>query len=230
MCVEGSTGTPIVMLHGLGSSTTYYQACNALADLAAQHQVVRYDFDGHGLSPVSKSEALSLDDLVEDLKALVDRLGFPTVGIVGHSMSGLVAMSFAAKYPTLVDRLCQFSLHPPAQLRSADASKVLIGPVQELAIEGKAAMKLRASTVRAKGMSAIVDSVVAGATSGTSLSPTKRTTADGLWQRTPRRLPLSRSLSSARSCWAPLSRATPEPATPSPTLQTPTTRRSLLRQ
>lgn len=70
---------------------------------------MRYDFEGHGLSPLRDGSALSIDSLVEDLKELLDALGVKTArGIVAHSMSGLAATTFAAKYPARVEQLSQF--------------------------------------------------------------------------------------------------------------------------
>lgn len=145
----------LVFLHGLGSSHTYYQACNSLSGLATRFRLIRYDFDGHGLSPVSsldthgnKDAELTIDQLVEDLKGIAEYYKIEKFeGVVAHSLSGLVATSFAAKYPQMLEKL------------------FLIGPVKELSLEGKATFRLRASTIREKGMSAIVDAVAHGATS-----------------------------------------------------------------
>lgn len=166
----------LVFLHGLGSSHTYYQACNSLSGLATRFRLIRYDFDGHGLSPVSsldthgnKDAELTIDQLVEDLKGIAEYYKIEKFeGVVAHSLSGLVATSFAAKYPQMLEKLCQSSLVvAAAKLKRLLIStlSVLIGPVKELSLEGKATFRLRASTIREKGMSAIVDAVAHGATS-----------------------------------------------------------------
>lgn len=157
------TSATVVFLHGLGSSTTFYEASLALSGLAATHQTIRYDFDGHGLSPVS-GEAVSIDSLVEDLREVLDALGVERAGIIAHSMSGLVASTFAARYPSRVSKLCAYPRFLPLpQLLTSFA--VLIGPVKAMPPAGAAAMLARASTVRTSGLSAIVYAVIAAGTS-----------------------------------------------------------------
>lgn len=99
------------VMHGLGSSHTFYQAALSLSSLKQKYRVIRYDFDGHGLSPFSGARSFSIDSLVEDLRELMDDCDVrAAAGIVGHSMSGLVATSFAAKYPDRVQKLCSSAL------------------------------------------------------------------------------------------------------------------------
>lgn len=96
-------------MHGLGSSTTFYETALSLSKLASQYRLVRYDFDGHGLSPLSSNTegAVSIESLAEDLKEVMDLVGVKQAkGVVGHSMSGLVALTFAAKYPDRTEKLC----------------------------------------------------------------------------------------------------------------------------
>lgn len=99
------TSPSLIFLHGLGSSTTFYEAALSLSGLSSSHQTIRYDFDGHGLSPVS-GEPVSIDSLVEDLREVLDVMGVKRAGIVAHSMSGLVASTFASRYPNRVTKVC----------------------------------------------------------------------------------------------------------------------------
>ncbi|ORY74051.1 putative hydrolase [Leucosporidium creatinivorum] len=137
-------------MHGLGSSTTFYETALSLSKLSSQYCLVRYDFDGHGLSPLSsKTEgAISIDSLAEDLKEVMDVVGVKKAkGVVGHSMSGLVALTFAAKYPDRTEKL------------------FLIGPMKAMAPAGQEVMLKRASTVLSSGLSSIVSAVASSATS-----------------------------------------------------------------
>jgi len=99
-------------MHGLGSSTSFWEATLANSKLEHQFTLIRYDFDGHGNSPfsgassASDGDRLNLLELVEDLKDVLDHVGVEkAAGIVGHSMSGLVASTFAARYPERLDKL-----------------------------------------------------------------------------------------------------------------------------
>jgi pimeloyl-ACP methyl ester carboxylesterase len=94
-------------MHGLGSSTTFYETALSLSTLALTYRLVRYDFEGHGLSPLSDKADLTIDSLAEDLRDVMDAVGVEkAAGVVGHSMSGLVAMTFAARWPERVEKLC----------------------------------------------------------------------------------------------------------------------------
>ncbi|GAA5870787.1 hypothetical protein JCM8547_001708 [Rhodosporidiobolus lusitaniae] len=144
----------IFFMHGLGSNTSFWEAPFTGSKLTQTYRLVRYDFDGHGLSPVSSLAAasgsgmLTLDDLVEDLGAVMDFVRVEkAAGIVGHSMSGLVASTFAARYPERVDKL------------------FLLGAMRALNPAVQTSMLQRASTVRAHGLSAVVEGVISSALS-----------------------------------------------------------------
>ncbi len=71
--VTGRADAPVVVLsNSLGSTHRMWDA--QLADLEQRFRVVRYDTRGHGDSPVPDGP-YSIDDLADDLVALLDRLG-----------------------------------------------------------------------------------------------------------------------------------------------------------
>ena len=51
--------------------------------------MIAYDSDGHGLSSWSDREKLSMNDLVDDLKSVLDALKVEKVVLLVHSMSGV---------------------------------------------------------------------------------------------------------------------------------------------
>ncbi|KAK4051960.1 hypothetical protein OIO90_004490 [Microbotryomycetes sp. JL221] len=135
------------VMHGLGSSTSFYEAPLLAGRLSSKYKIVRYDFDGHGLSPLN-DEQLSIQGLAEDLKHVMDYCKVEVAaGVIGHSMSGLVALTFAAQWPDRVHKL------------------FLVGPMKAMAAAGQQAMRDRATKVESEGLSAIVTAVVAAATS-----------------------------------------------------------------
>ncbi|GAA5895275.1 alpha/beta fold hydrolase [Sporobolomyces salmoneus] len=148
---SSSEAPAIIFMHGLGSSTTFWEATLADSKLKEQHTLIRYDFDGHGLSSFSgidKGTSPSLLDLVNDLKDVLDHCGVEkAAGVVGHSMSGLVASHFAAKYPQRLDKL------------------VLLGAMKGLADSTKEIMRKRSEAVLESGMSPLVPQIVASALS-----------------------------------------------------------------
>ena len=72
--------------------------------LAEQRKLVRYDHRGTGLSERDVTD-YSLDALVLDLKAVVDRLGLERFALLGPFQSGPVAVAYAARHPERVSHL-----------------------------------------------------------------------------------------------------------------------------
>jgi epoxide hydrolase 4 len=112
---EAGDGPLIVFLHGL--PRCWYLWRYQLADLAADHRAVAPDLRGYNLS--SKPEH-DLDygvwPSVEDIRALVDYLGYDDFVLVGHDVGGRVAWSFALHYPERLQALVVMSAPHPALL------------------------------------------------------------------------------------------------------------------
>ncbi|WP_340374529.1 alpha/beta hydrolase [Streptomyces sp. SS7] len=90
----------VVLVHGLltDSLASYYFTV-APAFAAAGLDVVMYDLRGHGRSG-RPAEGYTLDDNIDDLAALLDRLGVSgPVHLVGNSYGGTVAFGYAARHP-----------------------------------------------------------------------------------------------------------------------------------
>jgi 3-oxoadipate enol-lactonase len=134
--VTGS-GPAVVLSNSLGSTHRMWDA--QLAELERHFTVVRYDTRGHGASPVPDGP-YTIDDLADDVVALLDRLGIERAHIVGLSLGGMTAMRLAARNPERVARmvlLCTGAQLPPAH-----------------------AWTDRAATVRAEGSHAVAAAVV----------------------------------------------------------------------
>ncbi|WP_086772851.1 alpha/beta fold hydrolase [Streptomyces bobili] len=90
----------LVLVHGLltDSLASYYFTV-APAFAAAGLDVVMYDLRGHGRSE-RPADGYTLDDGVDDLEALLDRLAVTgPVHLVGNSYGGTVAFGYAARHP-----------------------------------------------------------------------------------------------------------------------------------
>jgi pimeloyl-ACP methyl ester carboxylesterase len=91
-------GTPIVLLHGLGSGSEDW--LQTARHLARHFRVVLVDLPGHGESDMP--EPFSLDRAVAALDlALADIPGGPPI-LVGHSLGGLIAAAEAIDHPERV--------------------------------------------------------------------------------------------------------------------------------
>ncbi|MFI6481405.1 alpha/beta fold hydrolase [Nonomuraea sp. NPDC050663] len=71
--------------------------------LAGQAMLVAYDHRGHGASTAGSSDCCTIEQLAEDLEAVIEAVvpaGVPVV-LVGHSMGGMTVMGLAARRPEL---------------------------------------------------------------------------------------------------------------------------------
>jgi pimeloyl-ACP methyl ester carboxylesterase len=92
----GGTGSPLVLVHGLGGTIENWRAL--APSLAARHRVVVPDLPGHGRSGLLP-EADDVDALAEAVLAQVDAEAIRGAVWVGHSLGGLVALRAAALRP-----------------------------------------------------------------------------------------------------------------------------------
>jgi non-heme chloroperoxidase len=92
---EKGEGTLIVFLHGwLGSS---WHFCNQLDYFSKAFRVFVLDHKGHGKSDKPEDAAYTISDFAEELNQVLDRLiGDQQFVLVGHSMGGMIALTYAA--------------------------------------------------------------------------------------------------------------------------------------
>ncbi|TFE25844.1 alpha/beta hydrolase [Cohnella luojiensis] len=100
---EGS-GEPIVLLHGYCGSHRYWD--EVLPSIESHGRVIAVDLRGHGQSSAGEG-VYTMEQLADDLAALLDELKLPQVNLFGHSLGGYIALAFAEKYP---DRLLALGL------------------------------------------------------------------------------------------------------------------------
>src|SRR5271163_5027382 len=88
----------LLLLHAaMGSSRRWYAA---VPPLARHYRVVRMDLRGHGDSQVPPPEPpLSMDRLVQDVRELLDQLGYDVAHVVGNSAGGYIAQNLAMQSP-----------------------------------------------------------------------------------------------------------------------------------
>ncbi len=95
-------GPAVVLLHCLGVDHRLWDA--PVARLKDRFTLIRYDFPGHGESPVPAGP-YRVEDLSAQLGALLTREGIAQAHVAGISLGGLVAQHFAASAPQRVARL-----------------------------------------------------------------------------------------------------------------------------
>ena len=98
-----ASAPPLLLVHGgLDHSRSWDHVARALR---ANFHVIAPDLRGHGDSEWAKGSSYSLADHVYDLACLVKSEGLENVAIVGHSMGGMVSLTFAGAFPEKVSRL-----------------------------------------------------------------------------------------------------------------------------
>jgi pimeloyl-ACP methyl ester carboxylesterase len=91
------TGSPLVLLHGMGSTSATWDASAAL--LEDRYTVVTFDLLGHGRSPVPEDPSeYTRDGALDDVDDILATLPEPAV-LVGHSLGGYLALAHAATRP-----------------------------------------------------------------------------------------------------------------------------------
>lgn len=104
---EGN-GKPIVIIHGLyGSSDNWLTVAKKLS---RQFKVYSIDQRNHGRSP--KSDEHNYEVMKNDLALFFDNQKIEKAIVIGHSMGGKTAMSFAADYPERIEKLIIVDIAP----------------------------------------------------------------------------------------------------------------------
>ena len=95
-------GAPLLLLHGgLGSVDMF---APIMPMLAAKRQIIGVDLQGHGRTPLG-SRPISMAAMGADMAAILKKLGYGPVDVMGYSMGAGVAFQLAVQQPQLVRRL-----------------------------------------------------------------------------------------------------------------------------
>jgi pimeloyl-ACP methyl ester carboxylesterase len=95
------TGTPLVFLHGFGSSKEDYADVVQHHKLA-EHPVLAFDAPGCGATTCSDLDAISIPFLLAIAEQVLEARQIDRCHLVGHSMGGLTALLLADRDPTRV--------------------------------------------------------------------------------------------------------------------------------
>ena len=111
-------GAPIIALHGFGlSGHMYDEFAKRLPDA---YRLIALDQRGHGDSDWSPEGDYSRHAFVEDLEDFRETIGIEQFILMGHSMGGLNAVAYAAKYPQNVKALILVDVGPEAAKEGVD--------------------------------------------------------------------------------------------------------------
>ncbi|NHM33151.1 2-succinyl-6-hydroxy-2,4-cyclohexadiene-1-carboxylate synthase [Neobacillus terrae] len=108
---ECGSGFPLLALHGFtGNSSTWTPFCNTWG----QHsRLIMPDIIGHGETDSPEDyKRYDIHSAASDLNFLFDQLGIESADVLGYSMGGRLALTFAVLYPEKVRKLILESASP----------------------------------------------------------------------------------------------------------------------
>ncbi len=100
--LEAGRGSPLVLLHGVGHSSTAWLRC--FPALARHHRVLAPDLPGHGHSAAPQAH-FDPPFFARFTQAFISTLGLERVDAAGNSLGGLTALLAALDQPAVFRRL-----------------------------------------------------------------------------------------------------------------------------
>jgi 3-oxoadipate enol-lactonase len=138
---DGPEGAPLVtMSNSLASNLSMWDP--QIPALTSRYRVLRYDTRGHGGTD-APAGPYSLEELTEDLRALLQALGISRTHFVGLSMGGMIGQMMALKYPQMLQ------------------SVVLCDTMSRVPTEAKPLWDERIHMAETRGMEPLVESTIA---------------------------------------------------------------------
>jgi 3-oxoadipate enol-lactonase len=101
--IHGKEGTPwLAFSHSLACSARMWDG--QIAAFKDRYRILAYDTRGHGQSAAPKG-AYTLEQMADDLRALLKHLKIEKTHYCGLSMGGMIGQTFAIKYPGVFSSL-----------------------------------------------------------------------------------------------------------------------------
>ncbi|WP_123911384.1 MULTISPECIES: alpha/beta hydrolase [unclassified Chryseobacterium] len=107
--IDSGSGTPVVLLHGLGSSNRDWDL--QIPVLAQKFRVIAPDLRAHGHS-TRVPEKQGVEYMMEDIFQLLKKTGISKANMVGFSMGGAVSFELAYQHPEIVDKMIIINSSP----------------------------------------------------------------------------------------------------------------------
>ncbi len=106
--IHGSGGTPLVLMHG-GGSTIETSFSKLLPKLAATRKVIAFEQQGHGHTDDVADRPFSFEQSADDAAALLQHLKIDNADFCGYSNGGQIALQIAIRHPKIVRKLVLIS-------------------------------------------------------------------------------------------------------------------------
>lgn len=102
------------VIHG-GPGVDHTSFKPTFSPLSQKLQLVYFDHRGQGRSARGPKESYTLENNVEDMEALRQHLGLDKIVVIGASYGGMVALTYASRYPEYVSHLIAIVTVPDAR-------------------------------------------------------------------------------------------------------------------
>lgn len=99
---DHGSGEPVLFIAGHGGVGRTWQPFQVPAFLAAGYRVVT--FDNRGVGSTENADGFTIETMVADTAALIERLDIAPTNVVGASMGGFIAQELMHSRPELVNR------------------------------------------------------------------------------------------------------------------------------
>ncbi len=124
--ILGTGEKKLVFLHGLMG---YGLNWRTLAkNFEADFDILLFDQRGHGKS-FQPPTGYAPEDYADDLKKILDELGWGKIFLVGHSMGGRNALNFAYRFPEYIERLVIEDIGPESEPAGEVAIREMVDSV-----------------------------------------------------------------------------------------------------
>lgn len=112
--VTQGDGPLMLLLHGFPEF--WYSWRHQMPEFARDRQVVALDLRGYNDSDKPPATAAyAMPELIQDVKGVIEGLGYDRCVLVGHDWGGAIAWSFAEAYPAMVEKLIVLNIPHPAK-------------------------------------------------------------------------------------------------------------------
>jgi pimeloyl-ACP methyl ester carboxylesterase len=137
--LEEGSGTPLVLLHGVGSAARSWK--HQLRGLAAAFRVIAWDAPGYGGSSALAAEEPTADDYAQALESFLGALSVARFHLVGHSLGCVTAARYARLNSERILSLTLASIATGhAQLPAEERARLKAARLDDLAALGSHGM------------------------------------------------------------------------------------------
>lgn len=128
-------GPPILFLHGLGMGRKVWEPI--VQRLKSQYRCIWFDMYGFGdHKPPQELRHISFDEWITEVQDIMQALELSKIHLVGHSLGSLVALAFAAQYPSLCLSVTAISTFPEFGPTLTNAFEQRAQKVEKVGIDG----------------------------------------------------------------------------------------------